>query len=73
MEQMEISPSSERQNHLLNRIFCSSPLLVTAEQKCRSCVFGKGRKNRLSCCGKGVVFGMEGTPGKQQENVEVGD
>lgn len=64
---MEISPSSGRQNHFLNRIFYSSPLLVTAEQKCRSCVVGKGKKIQLSCCGKGVVFGMEGTPGKWQE------
>lgn len=28
---------------------------------------GKGKKIQLSCCGKGVVFGMEGTPGKWQE------
>lgn len=34
---------------------------------------GKAEKNQLSCCGKGVVFGMEGTPGKWQEKVEVGD
>lgn len=36
------------------------------------CVWER-QKKQLGCCGKDVVFGMEGTPGKWQEKVEVGD
>lgn len=66
LQQTQIPPSSVRCSNFCT-IFCSWPLLVTAEQKYRNVCLWKAEK-RLSCLGNDSchLWRLRGAPGKQQ-------